>query len=265
MPATANTWTDINPAAATTRYLAHTTSLRGAARHAVVARQLARHLPKPPARILDVGGGSGTHAIQLARQGHQVVLLDPAEEMLANARAALSTEPAEVRQRIQLIRGPGEHAPTLLAGQHFDIVVCHGVLLYLDDPNPMLDALVAMTRPDGGLLSILTKNADALAMRPALEGRYPDALAALNDDQETNRLGLATRSDTPDQLSAALRQRGTHQVCWYGVRCFTDHLGDTPPDDQLPAIIDLELAAGDRDPYRQIARLFHLLARTSTT
>src|SRR5262245_13440572 len=37
---------------------------------------LERHLPAPPARIADVGGGPGAYAIWLAERGHDVHLLD---------------------------------------------------------------------------------------------------------------------------------------------------------------------------------------------
>ncbi len=42
---------------------------------------------------------------------------------------------------------------------------------------------------------MLTKNASALAMRPALEGRFGDALAALETDRDLGRLGAVTRGD----------------------------------------------------------------------
>jgi ubiquinone/menaquinone biosynthesis C-methylase UbiE len=38
---------------------------------------LARHLPPPPAVILDVGGGPGVHARWLATEGYEVHLVDP--------------------------------------------------------------------------------------------------------------------------------------------------------------------------------------------
>ena len=43
-------------------------------------------LPKPPARILDVGGGPGTYALWLAGLGHEVHLIDPVEHLVAQAR-----------------------------------------------------------------------------------------------------------------------------------------------------------------------------------
>jgi len=44
-------------------------------------------LPKPPARILDIGCGTGTFAIELVQRGYSVIGVDPAPEMIAAARA----------------------------------------------------------------------------------------------------------------------------------------------------------------------------------
>ena len=132
--------------------------------------------------------------------------------------------------------------------------------MYLEDPRPMIQALAGVARP-GGLISMLAKNASALALRPALEGRYEDALAALEADRDLGRLGVMTRGDTVEGLSALLEEAGVGVVRWYGVRVFTDHLGDRPPDPNLPSILKLEWKAGRSDPYRSVARLIHLVGQ----
>jgi ubiquinone/menaquinone biosynthesis C-methylase UbiE len=43
---------------------------------AVTMRALGEYLPPPPAAVLDVGGGPGRYAIELARRGYEVVLFD---------------------------------------------------------------------------------------------------------------------------------------------------------------------------------------------
>ncbi|MGI5292688.1 methyltransferase domain-containing protein [Nonomuraea polychroma] len=254
---TANTW--LSPAGdLSAAYARHRGTLRGALRHALVARALLAHLPSTPQRVLDVGGGDGHQAVQLARAGHQVSVLDPDAGMLARAAERLKDEPEEVRARVTLIEGRGEDA-TELAGGDFDLTCCHGVLMYLADPGPLLAAVVGATRA-GGLISVLTKNADALAMRPALEGRWTDALAVISARTEVGNLGVRTRAHTICEVSDLLRRCGATQVTWYGVRIFTDHLGDTPVGEGFDHILQLEWEAGCRDPYRHIARMFHLIA-----
>ena len=47
---------------------------------------LAERLPKPPATILDVGGGPGTYALWLAELGYEVHLVDPVYRLVAQAQ-----------------------------------------------------------------------------------------------------------------------------------------------------------------------------------
>jgi SAM-dependent methyltransferase len=64
---------------------------------------LDRVLPTPPCRLLDVGGGPGTHAAYLARRGHRVRLIDPVARHLDLARqrsAGQADAPFEVEQGI---------------------------------------------------------------------------------------------------------------------------------------------------------------------
>jgi S-adenosylmethionine-dependent methyltransferase len=49
---------------------------------AVSLRAINEFLPKPPCSVLDVGGGPGRYAIELARQGYSVTLLDISGENL---------------------------------------------------------------------------------------------------------------------------------------------------------------------------------------
>jgi S-adenosylmethionine-dependent methyltransferase len=180
--------------------------------------------------------------------------------MLREARRRLAEEEEEVRNRVRLAEGTGERAHETLGGEAFDAVLCHGVLMYLEDPRPMIRALSALLLP-GGVVSVLTKNADVLAMRPALEGRYQDALASLEVDRDSGRLGVITRGDTVAGLNAAFGEAGVEALRWYGVRVFTDHLGESMPSDDLPAMLELEWEGGRRDPYRSVARLIHVLGR----
>jgi S-adenosylmethionine-dependent methyltransferase len=241
-------------------FLAHRRTLRGVVRYSLVARQLEEHFPAPPARVADVGGGAGQQAIPLARKGYEVTILDPSPMMLREARRTLTSEGEDVRRRMSLVQGEGEQAAELLGRESFDAVLCHGVLMYLEDPRPMIQELAAIGRP-GALVCVLAKNASTLAMRPALEARYKDALSALDADRDLGGLGVETRGDTVEGLSALFEEAGLEVVRWYGVRVFTDHLGDQDPGTDLPEVLELEWQASRRDPYRSVARLIHLIGQ----
>jgi SAM-dependent methyltransferase len=242
------------------RYLSTRASIRNVVRHALVARQLEAHPMEPPARVLDVGGGAGHQSIPLAREGHEVTILDPSSRMLGEARRRQKAEDEEVQGRVRLVEGAGEEAPCLLGEASFDAALCHGVLRYLEEARPMIEALADLVRPSG-VVSVLTKNASALAMRSALEGRYGDALAALDSDRDLGRLGVETRGDTVEGLTTLFERAGLEPVRWYGVRVFTDHLDDRSPGPELSEILELEWEASRREPYRSVARLFHLVGR----
>ena len=133
--------------------------------------------------------------------------------------------------------------------------------MYLEDPIPMIDALSALT-DDHGTVSIVAKNVDVLAVRPALEGDWATALAAFDTDRQINGLGTDTRGDNVNALSAMLAARGVESVDWYGVCLFTDGwTRHRPPTDDEDLVLAVELEASRREPYRQLSRLFHLIAQ----
>jgi SAM-dependent methyltransferase len=86
---------------------------------------LERFLPAPPARVLDVGGASGTYASWLSDRGYQVHLIDPVPLHLEQARAdgRFTVAPGDARSLPEedgsydavLLLGPLYHLTT---GQH---------------------------------------------------------------------------------------------------------------------------------------------------
>lgn len=102
-------------------------------------------------------------------------------------------------------------------------------------------------------------NADTMAIRPALEGRWPDALAAFDAVGEVGVLGTSTRGDTVEHLSDLLRRDGVRPTAWYGVWLFSDWMDLSVADTDVEAVAEVELKASLRDPYRQLSRVFHLV------
>ncbi|MFD0069218.1 class I SAM-dependent methyltransferase, partial [Streptomyces sp. NPDC127574] len=168
-------------------------------------------------RVLDVGMGQGTQALRLARAGHQVTGLEQDATMLSVAREALAAEPEGIRSRVRLIEGDGRETGVHFLPGSFDVVLCHGVLMYVQEPDALLAGLARMLAP-GGLLSLLVRNADALAMRPGLHGDWAATLSAFDTTAYTNPLGLDVRAVRHVARTASGAGRGAPRIAGYGVR-----------------------------------------------
>lgn len=209
-------------------------------------------------RVLDVGMGQGTQALRLARAGHQVTGVERDATMIAAAREALAGQPEGIRDRMRIVEGDGRDTGVHFLPGSFDVVLCHGVLMYVEEPDPLLAGLARMLAP-GGLLSLVVRNGDALALRPGMQGDWAGALASFDTTNYRNRLGLDVRADRLSTLTAKLAGIGAPLHTWYGVRVFTDTAPDgTMPPDDLDALLAAEERAGRTDPYRSVAALLHL-------
>ena len=241
-------------------------TVKGHVRTFVLHHHLMEHLASPPATVLDVGGGAGHQSFPLAQAGYEVTVLDPSGAMLDKARSRLALLSNEVQERVRLVQAKGEDANEVLDGQRFAAVLCHGVLVYVDDPAPLIAQLCQCVQ-SGGIVSIMTANAHATAVQPAMEQRWRDALTAFDTTAGIGVLGVRGRADTVEEGSALIATYGVEPVRWYGVWLFIDWLEFSgsqldPTDDELMSeIAAVELEASRRDPYRQLSRVFHLLGQ----
>ncbi len=236
----------------------HYTEPRGRVRLDLILERLIRVLPSPPASILDAGGGTGTFAIPLASIGYQVTLVDQSADWLQRARSKADTTGVS----LHLINV--DLASLTDAGLcRFDAILCHAVLMYVDEPADMLRNLRTVAAPDT-VLSLLEKNRDGIALRPGLEGDYAEARRLLTERHSTGRLGVENRAYAIDEWLAMLRGAGWSPDDWVGIRLFSDHAPDDLSADAYASLLELERAAGAIDPYRQISRLVHFVARATS-
>ena len=235
--------------------------LRDVVRQEMVARQLAQELPAPPVGVIDLGCGQGTQALRLARRGYDVTGVDASADLLARFGRDLAAEPAGVRGRVSAEHGLIEDYAERAKEDSFPAVLCHGVLMYLADPEPVLRAIAALAAP-GGVVSLLVRNGDAMAMRPGLLGDWAACAEAFGSDRYENRIGVSARGDRLADLTGRLAGHGLRVTAWYGVRVFTDTApSDAEPPPDLAALLDCEERAGRTDPYRLVAALLHVIAR----
>src|SRR5215469_13316137 len=85
---------------------------------------------------LDLGCGTGAAGVRLAQLGFHVTLLDSSPAMLDMAeRAALD---AGVSDKMALNHGDAAEAASLFHSGSFDLILCHNLLEYVDDPGHVL-------------------------------------------------------------------------------------------------------------------------------
>lgn len=255
---------------------------RNAVRQEVIARQLAVHLAERVGEsspgtysleVLDVGAGQGTQAIGLAQLGHRVTAVEPDPAMRAILDEGLAGLDESTRRRLAVRDGTLGALADALGDAAYDVVLCHGVLMYLPESRTAIAELAAALAP-GGLLSLVARNADGLAMRPAMRGDWRSTVALLDelalaaqqsrDPAYTNEIGVVARADRMEQLASALADEGLDLVAHYGVRIASDQVpvdAEAPDGDELADLVEAELRLGAVDPYRRVASLVHLLAR----
>ena len=249
-------------------------NVRNVVRQEMISRQLDRHLPGRPARVLDVGAGQGTQSIRLARAGHQVLAVEPDPDMRAAFAAALDAEPGQVRGRFRLRDGSVGSLVAVTGGEAYDIVLLMGVLMYLPASPPVIAELAAHVAP-GGFAAVAVRTTTSALWRPAARQDWQAALAVFEEHDAArrdgrdlryiNEIGTPARADDLATLTAAAAAAGLELETWYGVRIAVDlaELDPAPPSDprQLAALLDVEERLGATDPYRQLAQLAHLILR----
>lgn len=107
----------------------------------VTKHYLARYLPPPPARILDVGGGPGRYALLLAQQGYEVSLIDLSPRNIAWARGQFANAQVNVQAEV----GDARDLHMFAAGE-FDAALLLGPLYHLPDLEDRQMAIAELQR-----------------------------------------------------------------------------------------------------------------------
>jgi S-adenosylmethionine-dependent methyltransferase len=217
---------------------------------------------EPSLCALDLGCGTGAAAVRLARLGIQVTLLDSSPAMLDIAKSA--TQEAGVTDRVVLQHGDATQLANLFRTRSFDVIVCHNVLEYCDDPGAVLRSAACLLRDSSAILSVLVRNQAGEVFKAAiLAGDLAAAENGLTAEWGQESLyGGKVRLFTPDSLRAVLTEASLAAIAGRGVRVLADYL---PPQVSRSAdyerIVELEWKLGCRPEFAAIARYTQCVAR----
>jgi len=253
------------------KYAAYLETPEGRLRSDLAFAHLQDFLPLPQSRRpllgLDLGGGTGAAAVRLARLGINVTLLDSSPTMLEIAKRAAGE--AGLDEKITLKLGDAAQVANLFPAGSFDIVLCHNILEYVDDPNAVLSAAARVMRSDSswtGILSILVRNRAGEVLKAGitegdLEAAERNLAAAWGNE---TLFGGRVRLFTLDSLQAMTKGASLAVTAECGVRVISDYLApQISRHEEYSRIFELERKLGSRPEFAAVARYIQVIARHS--
>lgn len=214
-------------------------------------------IPLTQAQVFDIGGGQGQFSLQLAKQGAAIHLCDISDAMLTEAKLAFAAEQQPLVAQVCSLQDCAAIFPNT-----YDIVLNHAVLEWLSQPLAALPLLADRVKP-GGWLSLMFYNLHGHRWRQLMNGRIHDPEGA-NEHLQTAGNSPQQPLD-PKEVEQHLTALGFRIERWRGIRCIHDHMHQKIREriGQDP-IIQADLEFGLQEPYRQLGRYVHFLARKSS-
>ena len=212
-----------------------------------------------PLRILDVGAGLAQIAIELATQGHTLVINDISANMLEKAKvsALQSGENLAITWHVC----PYQELEEKLADktEKFDLIMCHALLEWLAEPAAVMDFFDEQLT-DNGALSLCFYNPASFDYRNLIMGNFN--LLDNTDYKADNKKSLTPNHPVAkEEVEAWLKAHEYQTLVASGLRVFHDYSplkrgGHNDPE----AVIRMELRYSQLEPYKWLGRYLHLLA-----
>lgn len=251
-------------------YKKYLDSPHGRLRLEIAWRQLSNFVEKAygphprPFHVLDLGCGTGEVALRLAARGHVVTLLDSVAEMLDLAADTLRRMHQRPPIAPAFVHASIEDAPDLFEGKTFDLLLCHTVVEYFPQPESALIPVRSLLKP-GGFLSLVTLNGSQEPFRLAIrDHKLDEARKALAGGGAKDSLfGLPRKSMVSDDVRAQLEASGIEVIAHEGIVVFSDYLPSSVLEDDsgFTTLLNLEVEAGTRSPFNELARYLHFWGR----
>jgi S-adenosylmethionine-dependent methyltransferase len=245
------------------KYAAYLETPEGRLRLDLAFADLQEFLPQATRSLhaLDLGCGTGAIAVRLARLGLHVTLLDASLPMLDFAKRA--AREAGVTERIALQHGDAAQLATLFDAGSFDLILCHNILEYVDDPSALLHTAARALRDPSSIISVLVRNQAGEVLKAAIQ----DGDLAATEHNLTAEWGHESlyggrvRLFTAENLQAMLVAASFAVTAERGVRVVSDYLPPrVPRTAEYERIFELERKLGTRPEFAAVARYTHCLA-----
>ena len=244
------------------KYAAYLETPEGRLRLDLAFANLQDFLPQSTRSLLalDIGCGTGAVAVRLARLGLHVTLLDESLPMLDFAERA--AREAGVTERIALKHGNATQFANLFPAASFDVILCHNVLEYVDDPCAVLRSAARALRDPSSVISVLVRNQAGEVLKTAiLDGDLAAAESNLTAEWGHESLyGGKVRLFTAGGQQAMLLESSLAVKAERGVRVISDYLPLRVYRTEYKRILELERKLGRRPEFAAIARYTHCLA-----
>lgn len=245
------------------KYAAYLGTPEGRLRLDLAFANLQDFLPQPTHSLLalDLGGGTGAIAVRLAGLGLEVTLLDESPAMLDFAKRA--AREAGVTGKIVLKHGDAAQLANLFPAGSFDVILCHNLLEYVENPSAVLGSAARALRDPASIISVLVRNQAGEALKAAIkDGDLTTTEHTLTAEWAHESLyGSNVRLFAADSLQAMLGAASLAVTAERGVRVVSDYL---PPrvsrNDEYERIFELERKLGKRPEFAAVARYTHCLA-----
>jgi S-adenosylmethionine-dependent methyltransferase len=215
-------------------------------------------------RALDLGCGTGATAVRLARLGIHVTALDCSPAMLDIAQRA--AREAGISEKIALKNGEATQLASLFPARSFDVILCHNILEYIDDPGVVLRDAARALRDSSAILSVLVRSQAGEVFKAAIQtGDLSVAENNLTAEWGQESLyGGRVRLFTSDSLRAMLKAAALTVIAERGVRVLADYLPSRiSRNAEYERILGLERKLGNRQEYVAVARYIQCFARLS--
>ena len=193
----------------------------------------------------------------LACLGHRVTVVDPSPDSLAAAQRRA----AEQGVPLAAVQGDVADLAGIAGESAADLILCHSVLEYVDDPAAALVTIARVLR-GGAAVSVLAAGAVAATIHRALTGHFDEARRLLGDAGTGGAHDTGPpRRFTLTGLTGLIEKAGLRPGAAHGIRVFSDLVPSALVDFDPgagEALLALEQAAAQHPALRDIATQLHV-------